>query len=544
MSFVANETQQVGLNDRFNNLTDREKKTVMGSWAKPFAEIIFPSIREERFAVLYSGNPASRPNTPINVIVGAMIIKEIVGMTDGEVLEGLSCDIRMQYALHTTSCGEQPMSDRTLSRFRERAYEHELATGEDLIKEEILHLADSVAKFMDLQPYRKRMDSLMIASACKDMTRLEVIYATTAKLANAVHRVGSDELLQGMEHYLNADDQNRVIYHNQAEDRAAKTQAMIEDCATLLERLGEGGPELPECALAARMLEDQSTAGEDGKRVAKNSHDIEPGSMQNPNDPEATYRKKGGKGYKGYVANVVQTYGGNGAAVITGYDFQPNSYSDVDFGKEALEAIAETVKEGAPKKTAAIADGGFASEENSQFAKDNEIDFVTTSLTGTKPPEIFADFVISGEEKQVGQCPAGNKPASQGRNPLTDTYRIVMEKDQCANCPHREECKAKITKNSAAVMVSAKKVGHAKEVRLISSEEYAVYRNERNAVEGLPSVLRRRYGVDDMPVFGIMKSKLRFGFKIAALNFQNLFKYTRGHCVCQNATCIPREQCF
>jgi hypothetical protein len=542
MSYKANETQQVGLNDRFNNLTEKEKKVVLGSWAKPFADIIFPSIHEDDFAVLYSGNKATRPNTPVNIVVGAMIIKEIVGMTDNEVLESLSCDIRMQYALHTTSYAEQPMSDRTFSRFRQRLYEYEQETGEDLMKEELLSQADKIAKFMELQPYLKRMDSLMIASACKDMTRLEVIYVTVANLANAVHRIGADELLQGMEHYLNPDDQNRTIYHNQAEDRVNKMQAMVEDCAALLERLGEGGAELPEYTLAVRMLDDQSAIGEDGKRAAKNSHDIEPGSMQDPSDPEATYRKKAGKGYKGYVANLVQTYDEKGSAVITGYDFQPNSYSDVDFGKEAIETIAEAVHVGDTAKTELIADGGFASGENSALAKENGISFIATSLTGTKPPEILADFVIDSEEHRIEQCPMGNQPQRQSWNPLKDTYRATMEKDQCANCPHRAECKAQITKYHAFVTISANIVERAKAVKEISSDAYSKYRNSRNAVEGLPSVLRRRYAVDAMPVFGIMKSKLFFGFKIAAINVKNLLKYTRGHCVPQNATSLPREQ--
>jgi len=260
-------------------LTKREKKTVLGSWAKQFAEDIFPAINEERFSVLYSDKQASRPNTPINIIIGAMIIKEIQDLTDDEVLAGLICDIRMQYALHTTSFGEQPLSDRTLSRFRHRLYEYEQSTGEDLVKSEMVSLADKIAKFMNLQPHLKRMDSLMIASACKDMTRLEVIYATVSNLVNAVHKACGDELLQGMEHYLNADDQNRVIYHNKAEDRAAKIQSIREDGAALLDRLGDAGAELPEYALVERMLKDQSEISADVKRVAKNSHKIAPDSL-------------------------------------------------------------------------------------------------------------------------------------------------------------------------------------------------------------------------------------------------------------------------
>ena len=38
-------------------------------------------------------------------------------------------DIRYQYALHTTSFTEQPLSDRTLSRFRARCLAYETETG-------------------------------------------------------------------------------------------------------------------------------------------------------------------------------------------------------------------------------------------------------------------------------------------------------------------------------------------------------------------------------------------------------------------------------
>lgn len=44
-------------------------------------------------------------------MVGALILKELLGLTDDEVVEGLMFDIRYQYALHTTSFEEQPLSD-------------------------------------------------------------------------------------------------------------------------------------------------------------------------------------------------------------------------------------------------------------------------------------------------------------------------------------------------------------------------------------------------------------------------------------------------
>ena len=379
MSYVANQIHQVAMNDRYNNLTDREKKMISESWAKPFSETIFPAIHEERFSVLYSSNPATRPNTPINVIVGSMMLKEMLNLSDDDLMTGMVFDIRLQCALHTTSFEEQPISDRTLSRFRQKLYEYELETGTDLLKQEMLHLADKIAEFMDLKPNMKRMDSLMIASACKDMTRLEVVYAVTANLVKAVHRVNGDELLAGMENYLNADDKNRVIYHNKAEDRAVKIQNTIDDCAVLMERLGETGAELPEYALAKRMLDDQSVEDESGNRKAKDNHSIKPDSLQNPSDPDATYRKKSGEHNIGYVANVVETLNEEGTSVITDYSFEQNRHSDSEFCKEAIQNIAEKGEATEESKVTLIGDGAFGSAENTELAQENNIILVTTA---------------------------------------------------------------------------------------------------------------------------------------------------------------------
>ena len=119
MSFKTNSCQQISLEDSFLNLTAREKKALENSWAQVFADEIFPAIDEERFSVLYS-EKGSRPNTPVNVIIGALIIKELFDYSDDELVENLMLDLHLQYALHTTSCAEQPLSDKTLSRFRKR----------------------------------------------------------------------------------------------------------------------------------------------------------------------------------------------------------------------------------------------------------------------------------------------------------------------------------------------------------------------------------------------------------------------------------------
>ena len=145
MAFRENSNQQLSFNDTLWGLTEREKKALEKSWARTFAEEIFPNIDETRFSVLYS-DKASRPNTPINVIVGDLVIKELFDYSDDEMVENLMLDPKLQYALHTTSYQEQPLSDKTLSRFRKRCYDYEALYNIDLHHDCIKDLSTSIRK--------------------------------------------------------------------------------------------------------------------------------------------------------------------------------------------------------------------------------------------------------------------------------------------------------------------------------------------------------------------------------------------------------------
>ena len=77
------------------------------SWCKNFADIVFPAINEERFSVRYSENHAARPNTPVNFIVGSLMLKENNGLTDEELVESsaVMCGISMRCIRHTSRNG-------------------------------------------------------------------------------------------------------------------------------------------------------------------------------------------------------------------------------------------------------------------------------------------------------------------------------------------------------------------------------------------------------------------------------------------------------
>ncbi len=518
MAFIVNTSQQLTLDDGLLALNVRTKKFVMNSWAKWFSEIIFPAIDERRFEVLYSDQKASRPNTPVNIIIGSLILKELFNLTDDELLASILCDIRFQYALHTTSYTEQPVSDRTFSRFRERLYLYFMETGTDLLHDEMEAMADIFVKYMGIDPSMKRMDSVMISSNCKKMSRLEILYTCVSNMAKAVHRTGEHQYLKTLEHYLNDEDRNHMIYHRKGEEITSRLQQVIDDANVLISNLGEAYFELPEYQLLRRVLNEQTEKGDAGKDVPKNKKTIKPSSLQNPSDTDATYRRKAGKDHRGYVGNFVETFDEENA-IITSYDYQANNHSDSHFCKEVIEDLGEQAI-----PTTLIADGAYASVENVKLADENNIDLVTTALIGKSPDIIQADFQIDNKKREIIKCPAGHHPYKTRYYEKREVYRASFNKKTCNNCPLRERCGAKLQKKSAYVMISENTVQRASYLEKLSSEDYRQLSKKRNGVEGIPSVLRRRYHVDQTPVRGRVCSKIWFSFKIGAINVKRVMK--------------------
>lgn len=519
MSFCTNDFNQLNFDDSTFSITEREKKFLEKSWAKSFADNIFPKIDEKPFSVLYS-DKASRPNTPVNVIIGSMILKELRGLTDDEVLESLMFDIRFQYALHTTSMKEQPLSDRTLSRFRERCIAYETMTGRDLIKECVLKLSSQIAEFMGISGSIKRMDSMMVASNIKKLSRLELLYTCVANMVKLLHKK-QDDIPSGMEHYVEADDCNKVIYHTRSTDVREKISVVLADAALLIKKYGEDYDKSSEYQLLLRVIHEQTVKAEDQSLTLKDKNDntLDSTILQNPSDPDATFRCKAGKQHRGYSANIVEATDEAGS-IITDYDYQKNIHSDSQFLKDTVEKLSVQQEE-----TTLVADGAYGGEENQAMAKKNNIKLVTTNFQGKKPADIFADFEFSPDGKKVLKCAGGQKPVTNTYNASTEQCRITLDKEKCNNCPYKDKCKPKFHKTKTSLVLSWKTASRAKQLRYMKTVEFTVLAKIRNGVESLPSILRRKYGVDHMPVRGKLKTKLLFGFKIAALNFKKLLDY-------------------
>ena len=208
-----------------SSMSANESKSLRKSDFYRFGNRIFSDINEERFKVLYSSNKASRPNTPVNEIIAALILKEMKHRNDEDVCQAICMDPGWRYALHLLpgqagskrkSC-QKGISIRTLRRFRAKCIQYQAATGKDLIREEFKELAQKACQKLHINQKTLLMDSFMCNSNIKDMMRLEIVYTVVSNMVRELNRSDHVSILDGcanLQRYLKKGNHNRVLYRS------------------------------------------------------------------------------------------------------------------------------------------------------------------------------------------------------------------------------------------------------------------------------------------------------------------------------------------
>jgi hypothetical protein len=370
---------------------------------------------------------------------------------------------------------------------------------------------------------KKRMDSLMVAMNCKKMTQMEVTYTSIAQLAKYLTK--QKIAAKGFEKYLDTDNRTQTLYKVKPGEIPERLVSLVEDGYGLLKMTPEAHREAEAYRILQRHLEDQ-TEEIDGKYTIRDRKKISPSSLHSPFDPDATYRRKGGKKYLGYVGNIVETVERKDEttrAIITDFDYQRNIYSDIQFCKDVLEKMGTQ-----EQNVQLVVDGAYFSRENAETAAAQNIELVAGSMLGTPADPLFADFEVDTETNLITKCPMGHIPCTSQMHCNDSTrmndrrYYITFETAVCENCPHKGTCHVDFKKTKAGVSISETAIKRAKYAKKMSTDEYNRLIRFRAGVEGVPSVLRRKYKIDKIPDRGYLRTKLWFTVKIGAMNARRL----------------------
>ncbi len=151
------------LTSHVNDLPEKLRERLENSWAGAFYREFFCRLNEDQFAVLYDKCP-SRPNIPVNVMVGLEFLKAGHGWTDEEMYDHFCYDIQVRYALGYRQLGDGHFELRTQYYFRERLSQHMQDTGEKLLDKAFEQVTDEQLAACRLKTDKQRMDSFQIGS--------------------------------------------------------------------------------------------------------------------------------------------------------------------------------------------------------------------------------------------------------------------------------------------------------------------------------------------------------------------------------------------
>jgi len=564
---------EIPLSSDLDKLSAKALTRLGESWAGVFYRQYFCRLDETPFAVLYTDTP-SRPNVPVNVLVGLESLKAGFGWSDEEMYDHFLYDIQVRYALGYRNLGEGDFDLRTVYNFRHRLSAHMQKTGENLIDRAFVNITDQQIQAFGLQTDRLRMDTTQIASNIQRMSRLQLLVEVLQRVHRMLTEADQARYADLFAPYLKGSS-GQYIYHLRGEETGPHLQGIGELMHRLLGELAPAYAQEPVYQMLQRVFKEQFTLSQPGPATKADKEtegaptvgqqassgtalasvapsdtavatplageasqpgdaggsnqatatptapvqvrpgkEISPHSLRSPDDPESTYRRKGEQAYEGYVANVTETCNpANPFQLIAKVQTAPNTTEDTTLLLEALpELKARTGVE------TLYNDATFCSPEVDALLRQLRVAQVPTALRGKPPgPEriTLADyhFVFDAAGRLVQMtCPQGRTAnVGPGRNP--GRY-IARWQDSAADPAKRE----------TALRFSQADLDRA--LRRQRSQAYhADKQSLRAAIEATIGAIKHPFNEDQLPVRGKFRVGLMLLGSAVMVNIRRIQRY-------------------
>lgn len=347
------------------------------AWYNQFYSLVTTKIDEEIFKPLFpEGKKSGRPNASIRILVAMSALKEGFGCSDEDLFEKCEFNLLTRKALGMELLTDVTPSIDTYYLFRRRICEYQERTGIDLMQLCFEQLAGNQVRLLKISGKCVRMDSKLIGSSIARQSRYELIHTTLVKFLKTCTLSNlSPEKEELAKEYLK-EDSSKTVYRSDS-DTLQSNLARIGNF--IMEMLATFPATSPAHDLLQRLFDEQY-AVKDGKAVLRDKKEVKADSLQNPNDPDATYRAKNDQKVQGYVTNITETVEEGKPNIITSVQVETAVFADCHFLQEAVEN-SERVTDSTIEDL--YADGAYQSPDNREFAKNhNAMQLKTGKMQG------------------------------------------------------------------------------------------------------------------------------------------------------------------
>lgn len=432
--FRKNESyKQVEIFSTEQKLSKKQKRMWESSVEHKFFEEVFQKIDEQSFAILYS-KKKSRPNVPINQLVGSLILKHLNNWTYNELFKQLSFNLLTRHAIGIQTIDQDIYTEASIFNFQNRMIDHFVSTGVDLVANIFDQLTIQQLKDLGIDTSIQRGDSFLIGSNIIDYSRLHLYVEVLIRLK----RILSDEhkdLYRDMISKFTDQSAGQYLYKMTKEKLPTEVTCLAQIYHQLYTELRETYQEDSVFKIFERVYHDHFIIEEEVIKI-KPSKELTSSDLMSPDDPEATFRRKGRTKSFGYVGHISETaHPDNKVNLITDVVVRQNNMDDGKILEERLPKMIETT----PELKEYFADGLYGSAAIDLITKEHGITQYQTGLRGRK--SLSKIKIERDKEDDVWVSCAGGQRVKAEK---TTKWKAEFDMDICRNCPLHSNCSLKI----------------------------------------------------------------------------------------------------
>jgi hypothetical protein len=399
-----------------------------------FYKEVFCRIPEEVFADLYSDSPATRPNTPVNVLVGALILQHMYDWTFAELIDRVDFDLKVRAALGLWSLAQESFSRATLFNFLARLRDDMAATGRNRFEAAFDRLTDEQRKRFGLNSSIQRCDSTQMGSNIRDYTRIELLVEVVLRMWRVLDKTHQEEHAERFAPFVEAKTSGQFLYRLRKSDIDKTLEQLGQFYAWMVDALKAGYGSTEIHRIVCRVFAEQFTCVEE-KVAVRAAGELRSDSLQSPDDPEATYREKDGEHFHGFVLHATETADPeNALQLIVDVAVAQNNQDDSRILHERLPAMHEKT----PDLCELHTDAAYPSEANDRLQDKWGILTVQTAIRGRVAK---APFQIDRDGEGVLQVRCTGGHVVTGRA-ASKHLKAEFAAASCAGCPFAAVCTA------------------------------------------------------------------------------------------------------
>jgi len=495
-------------------LPEAKYKKALKSKEYRFYEEVFNRIDEEMFEPLFvSGR--GRPNAPLNSMLAALILRELRHCTYEELFRSLDFDVLTRMAIGLTDMSETPFCPATLFNFQDRLVRYDREHGTNLFEELFHSITGNLLKRFGVDASIQRCDSFRAMSNIANYGRVRLLVEVLLRLYRILKAGDRKKVDSILEPYTSQSSDNYVYRMNPADLPRELTQ-LSEIYIRLFQLLGKTYAEDSVYQTFRRVMFEQFEICADGSVRVRKVKEIGSGSLQSPDDPEATFNAKSGKKQKGYKVNIAETATpGNELNLINDVSVQPNNVHDGTMLADRMDVI----KEHTPELNEMHTDGGYGGSVLDPKMSEHEVLHVET---GSKMGKARVNMIYeSTDDGYQVSCPLQTSPAGRTRK----RWKADFNNEVCGGCSHREQCPTVQRRRKRTLYFEeswAKASIRSRNIERIPEERRKLRANVEATVDEFTGCFNHK---GKLRVRGLARSTMQILAAALAINFGRVFRF-------------------